>query len=151
MGIIKVGEIAPDFTLVDVDDNKITLSDIEGKRVLLSFHPLAWTPVCIDQMRSLEREYERLKRNGIDMVLGVSVDPVPSKAVWAKSLGIEDVVFVSDFEPKGEVSKSFGAYEEKIGISSRANILIDRDGKIEWVKQYKLSELPSIGELLENI
>lgn len=151
MEMIKVGEIAPDFKLLDTEENEITLKGLKGKRVLLSFHPLAWTPVCIDQMRSLEREYDKIKAKGVDVVLGVSVDPVPSKGVWGKSLGIENVILVADFEPKGEASKAFGLYEEKMGTAKRANVLLDKDGKVEWTKLYKIPELPDIEEVLENL
>lgn len=149
--MIKVGEKAPDFQLKDHEDEKIKLSDLKGKKVLLSFHPLAWTPVCIDQMRSLESRYDDIKAKGVDVVLGVSVDPTPSKGVWAKSLGIENIKLVSDFEPKGEMSKEYDLYNEKMGTSGRANVLIDEDGVVVWAKEYEISTLPDIEELIENL
>lgn len=151
MEIIKKGEVAPDFCLEDQDGNEIKLSDLKGKKVLLSYHPLAWTSVCTDQMRSLEREYERIKEKGVDVVLGVSVDAQPSKSVWAKALAIENVKLVADFEPKGEMSKAYGVYVDEMGASGRANILIDEDGKIAWSKEYEISELPCIEEVIENL
>ncbi len=52
-GRIKQGDLAPDFTFKDQDNREVRLSNLQGKKVLLSFHPLAWTPVCTDQMGSL--------------------------------------------------------------------------------------------------
>ena len=52
--MIAVGAKAPDFTLEDQHGNKVSLSDFKGRKVLLSWHPLAWTSVCTDQMRALE-------------------------------------------------------------------------------------------------
>lgn len=149
--MIKVGEMAPDFALEDQYGEVIKLSELKGKKVLLSYHPLAWTSVCTDQMRSLEREYERIQEKGVDVVLGVSVDAQPSKSVWAKALSIENVKLVADFEPKGEMSKAYGLYNEELGASERANILIDENGKIAWAKKYEISTLPCIEEVIENL
>ncbi|HZJ91422.1 MAG TPA: redoxin domain-containing protein, partial [Oscillospiraceae bacterium] len=110
----------------------------------------AFTSVCTDQMRSLERNFERLKDAGIDVVLGVSVDAQPSKAVWAKAISVEDTLILADFEPKGEMSKAYGVYNEKRGISGRANIIVDEAGFISFAKEYKLSELPDIEEIIQN-
>lgn len=151
MDIIKKGEVAPDFALEDQDGKLIKLSDLKGKKILLSYHPLAWTPVCTDQMRSLERKYDEIKEKGVDLVLGISVDSQPSKAVWAKALGIENVRIVSDFEPKGEMSKAYGVYLEDMGTSGRANILIGEDGKIAWSKEYDIPELPCVSEVIEKL
>lgn len=151
MDIIKQGEMAPDFTLEDHNGNEIKLRDLKGKKVLLSFHPLAWTGVCIDQMRSLEREFDRIKEKGVSEVLGVSVDAQPGKAAWAKTLGIENIKLVADFEPKGEMAKAYGLYSEELGASERANVLIDEDGKVIWSKKYELTQLPDIDEVIENL
>lgn len=62
---IKPGEEAKDFILSDQDGKEVHLSDFKGKKVLLSFHPLAWTPVCADQMRSLEKNRSRFERLNI--------------------------------------------------------------------------------------
>lgn len=151
MDIIKVGEMAPDFKLEDHEGNEVSLSDLKGKKVLLSFHPLAWTGICIDQMRALEREVDRIKEKGVDEVLGVSVDAQPGKGAWAKTLGIEEIKLVSDFEPKGEMSKAYGLYNEEMGASERADVLIDEEGKVKWAKKYELSQLPDIEEVIKNL
>ena len=82
--IIKVGELAPDFKLADQNGKEVTLSEFKGKKVLLSWHPLAWTSVCTDQMRDLDRNYDRFAEKNT-VVLGFSVDPQPSKSAWAKT------------------------------------------------------------------
>lgn len=150
MSLIKVGEQAPDFKFIDTDNNEVKLADFKGKKVLISFHPLAFTSVCTDQMRALERNYDEITDKGVDAILGVSVDAVPTKAVWKMALGIDNVVFVSDFEPKGESSKKFGTWADELGTSGRAAVLID-DGKVVWSKEYELSELPCIKDMLAEI
>lgn len=149
--MIKVGEMAPDFALEDQNGEVVKLSELKGKKVLLSYHPLAWTSVCTDQMRSLEREYDRIVEKGVDVVLGVSVDAQPSKSMWAKALCIENVKLVADFEPKGEMSKAYGLYNEDLGASERANVLIDEEGKVAWIKKYEILSLPCIEEVIENL
>lgn len=151
MELIKVGEQAPDFTLEDQQGKKVSLKDYKGKRVLIAWHPLAWTSVCTDQMRDLEREYERITEKGIEAVLALSVDAQPSKAVWAKALALENIKILADFEPKGEVSKAYGNYLEKMGASGRAVVVVDEGAKISYAKQYEPSELPDIEEIIENL
>ncbi len=148
--MIKVGDKAPDFTLQDQFEEKVSLSDLKGKRVLISWHPLAWTSICTDQMRALEANYDRLKEKGIDEVLGISVDAQPSKAVWAKALGLKKVKLLADFEPKGQMSKAYDIWLDDMGASGHGNVIVDADGNIEWAKQYETKTLPDIEEVIKN-
>ena len=145
--MLAIGSIAPEFNLKDQDGNVIQLSKLRGKKVLLSFHPLAWTSVCADQMKSLELAYEEFQSLNV-LPIGISVDPVPSKKAWAESLGLKKLRIISDFWPHGEVAKAFGIFREKDGFSERANILIDEEGKIVWFKVYPIRQLPDLGEIL---
>jgi peroxiredoxin len=145
--MLAIGSIAPEFNLKDQDGNVIQLSKLRGKKVLLSFHPLAWTSVCADQMKSLELAYEEFQSLNV-LPIGISVDPVPSKKAWAESLGLKKLRIISDFWPHGEVAKAFGVFREKDGFSERANILIDEEGKIVWFKVYPIRQLPDLGEIL---
>ena len=145
--LFETGEIAPDFILKDQNKIEIKLSDFEGKRILLSFHPLAWTPVCRDQMRSLEKNYETFQELNT-MAIGISVDSVPSKNAWAKSLGLVNTRLLSDFWPHGRVAELLGIFREEDGISERVNIIIDEDQNIKYVKIYEISKLPDIEEII---
>ncbi|MCK4572302.1 peroxiredoxin [candidate division WOR-3 bacterium] len=148
MAIISVGENAPDFVLKDHNNTEFKLSDFEGKRVLLSFHPLAWTSVCAKQMQSLEINKERFDELNT-VTVGVNVDPIPSKKAWAGELGIESTRLLSDFWPHGEVAKKFGVFREKEGFSERANIIIDENGKVIFTKVYDINQLPDIEEIIQ--
>ena len=147
---IKVGDAAPDFTLKDQDGNDFRLLARKGKRVLLSFHPLAWTAVCTKQMQSLEENYSIFESLNT-VPVGLSVDPVPSKKAWAESIGIKQVLLLSDFWPHGDVAKLFDIFREKNGFSERANILVDDKGKIVLFKTYPLSQLPDIREIISAL
>lgn len=141
------GEVGPDFTLKDNRGKDFKLSELKGKRVLLSFHPLAWTKVCAEQMQSLEENKETLASLNTAAV-GLSVDSVPSKNAWAKELGIKDTPLLADFWPHGGVARLYGIFREVDGFSERANIILDEGGKVVFVKIYGVHELPDINEII---
>lgn len=147
MAIIKNDKEAPDFTLNTHNDEKFTLSEFKGKKVLLSFHPLAWTRVCTRQMESLEQHYSKFEElNAI--AVGISVDAVPSKKAWADEMQLLNTALLSDFWPHGKVAEMYGIFREKQGFSERANILLDEKGIVIFSKKYPISELPDIDEVI---
>ena len=133
--MIANGTKAPDFKLKDQDGKIVNLSALQGKKVLLSFRPLAWTAVCTDQMKSLENNFDKLAELNT-VALGIGVDSAPSNKAWARSMNIKKTRLISDFWPHGEVSKLFGAFREADGFSERANILIDENGTIVFTRLY---------------
>jgi peroxiredoxin len=144
---LKAGDKAKDFSLLDQNKKEFTLKAFKGKRVLLSFHPLAWTPVCSEQMKSLEKN--KLAFDSLNTVaVGVSIDTVPSKKAWAESLGITKTRLLSDFWPHGKVAKAYGIFLKDDGISERSNIIVDETGTIRLFKNYPLGQLPDIQEIL---
>jgi peroxiredoxin len=147
---IKVGDPAPEFILKNQDGKDFTLSGQKGKRILLSFHPLAWTDVCARQMQSLEQNYSAFESLNT-LPVGLSVDSVPAKKAWADSLGIKNVQLLADFWPHGEVAKLYDIFREKNGFSERANIMTDEKGKVAFMKTYPLSQLPDIDEVIAAI
>lgn len=150
MEAIAIGAVAPDFELEDNREQKIKLSNLRGKKVLLSWHPLAWTSVCTDQMRALENNLEAFERLNT-VPLGLSVDPAPSKRAWSAAILVENVSLPSDFWPHGKVASDYGIFDQQEGISGRANFIIDENGIVRWVKVYPLHELPDIQEVLEAL
>jgi len=146
--MIAVGSKAPDFILKDQDGKQVQLSELKGKKVLLSFHPLAWTKVCAEQMKSLEANYQRFEKLN-SIALGLSVDAVPSKKAWAKELAIENTRLLSDFWPHGEVAKLYDIFREKDGFSGRADIIVDENLKVIFAQTYPISHLPDIEEVIK--
>jgi peroxiredoxin len=145
--VIKLGKAVKDFTLQDQFGQDFVLSKMKGRTVLLSFHPLAWTPVCALQMQSLEKNKKVFdKLNTI--AVGVSVDSAPSKAAWAKAIKIKQTRLLSDFWPHGGVAKSLGLFREQNGFSQRANVILDEKGKVCFVKVYPIGDLPDIKEII---
>ncbi len=147
MNPIAVGDLAPDFALKDNRGELIELKAYRGKKVLLSWHPLAWTRVCADQMKALEdrlADFERLNA----VPLGLSIDAYPSKNAWAKELKIATVKLLADFWPHGKAAMDYGLFREVEGFSQRANVILDENGKVLWVKIYDIPQLPDIDEVL---
>jgi len=132
-----IGDESRNFTLRDHENQDFELRSKNGRKVLLSFHPLAWTPVCAEQMKSLEKNFAKFESLNT-MPVGVSVDTAPSKKAWADSLDIKKTRLLSDFWPHGEVAKLYGIFREKNGFSERANIIVDEDQRIAFVKVYEL-------------
>lgn len=146
-GCFNAGDKAPDFTLYDHNEKEFKLSDFKEKYVLLSFHPLAWTGVCAKQMKSLEDNWEEFEE--LDTIaVGINVDSIPSKKAWADSLGLKHTRLLSDFWPHGKVAELYGIFREVEGFSERANIIINKDQEIEFVRIYEIGELPDINEIL---
>ena len=99
-------------------------------------------------MPAYEADLERFE--GYDaQVLGISVDSVPCNTAWAKSLGGLTYDLLSDFEPKGEVARKFGAYRQNDGISERALFIIDKEGKIAYKDIHDISDQPDNENLFE--
>ncbi|HON59727.1 MAG TPA: redoxin domain-containing protein [Smithella sp.] len=145
--MIQLGSKVRNFTLPDQFGRDFILNQMKGRRILLSFHPLAWTPVCSLQMQSLERNRKVLDRFNT-IAAGVSVDSVPCKAAWAEALRIRHTRLLSDFWPHGQVVKSLGLFREKNGFSQRANILLDEAGRVCFLRVYPLAELPDVDEII---
>ena len=150
MNRIAVGEMAPDFVLKDNRVQDVRLSEYRGKKVLLSWHPLAWTGVCAEQMKALEANLAEFEKYNT-VPLGMSIDSYPSKNAWAKELGVANVKLLADFWPHGKVAQDYGLFIEEKGFSERANVLIDETGKVVWVKVYEIPELPDIAEVLSKV
>jgi peroxiredoxin len=145
---IRIGDKIQDFRLRDHKEEEVHLDDFRGKEVLLSFHPLAWTKVCAEQMNALEENYELFDKLNT-VAFGISVDPRPSKRAWARELGITHIRLLSDFWPHGEVARAYGIFKEKEGVSERANIIIDEEQKVIFFKIYPTHELPDIAEIIK--
>ena len=108
--IVQAGKKVKSFTLKDHNGKDFRLSDYTGNKVLLSFHPLAWTAVCAQQMQSLEKNKKAFDKLNT-VAVGLSVDSVPCKAAWAKSLKIKNTQLLADFWPHGGVAKSLGIFQ----------------------------------------
>jgi peroxiredoxin len=127
---IPPGTSAPDFHLRVTPEQSVALSDFLGQPVVLAFYPADWSPVCSDQMVLYQEIMPAFQRYNAQ-VLGISVDGVWCHLAFAKDRNIH-FPLLSDFEPKGEVSRAYGAYRQVDGCSERALFVIDPQGSVYW-------------------
>jgi peroxiredoxin len=128
--ILKPGSKAPDFTLKSTPDQNVSLRDFRGCPVVIAFYPADWSPVCSDQMALYAQVMPEFKKFHTE-VLGISVDGIWSHLAFAKDRRL-NFPLLSDFEPKGSVSRRYGAYDAHTGESTRALFVIDPKGVIRW-------------------
>lgn len=127
---LAVGQKAPDFSLKVTPDQRLSLSDFAGQPVIIVFYPADFSPVCSDEValyNELLPEFQ--KHNAV--ILGISVDNVWCHLAFADDRNLH-FPLLSDFHPKGEVSKNYSAYLEDEGESARTIYLIDKHGMVAW-------------------
>lgn len=147
--LLSPGTKAPDFELPVAPGRKMKLSDLRGKPVILAFYPADWSPVCGDQMALYNEILPEFQKHEAQLI-GISVDNVWCHMAYAKDHKLE-FPLLADFEPKGAVSRSYGAYFEPAGISQRALFVIDKDGVIRWSYCAPLSENPGAEGILQAL
>ena len=143
---IAVGQTAPDFSLKDQYDQEVKLSDFAGKKnVVLVFYPLDWSPVCTNEHACLVNDMKRFET--LDAaVLGVSVDSAWSHKAYSEKMGIK-YSLLADFNPRGAMADKYGVYLAEKGISGRAIVIVGKDGKVAWVRNYDIPVVPDVAEV----
>ncbi|SOX54776.1 peroxiredoxin [Mycobacterium ahvazicum] len=137
--MLPVGTTAPDFTLRDQNQQRVTLSSYRGdKNVLLVFFPLAFTGICqgeLDLLRDRLPEFE----NDDSVVLAISVGPPPTHKIWSRESGFTFPV-LSDFWPHGEVAAAYGVFNDQAGYPNRGTFAVDRSGIIRFAEMKEPGE-----------
>ena len=128
--ILNPGRKAPNFSLNSTPDQKVSLKDFRGQPVILAFYPADWSPVCTDQLSLYAMVMPEFKKYNAEL-LAISVDNIWSHLAFAKDRKLNFPV-LADFEPKGDISRKYGAFKEKIGESARALFVIDGEGIVRW-------------------
>ncbi len=128
--VLGPGKLAPNFSLNSTPDQKVSLNDFRGQPVILAFYPADWSPVCTDQLSLYAMVMPEFKKFNAEL-LAISVDNIWSHLAFVKDRKLNFPV-LADFEPKGGVSRKYGAYKERIGESARALFVIDDKGIIRW-------------------
>jgi peroxiredoxin (alkyl hydroperoxide reductase subunit C) len=142
---VKVGEVAPDFTLPSVSGEKISLSQYRGKKhVVISFVPAAWTPVCSDQWPGYNIVKEIFDENEA-VLLGITVDNIPTLYAWTNQMGDLWFPVLSDFWPHGAVAEKYGVLRSN-GVSERALIFIDKNGIIQDIQVSDINVRPDLAQ-----
>lgn len=147
---LRVGDVAPDFTLPSHNEGTLNLSWYrDRKNVVLAFYPGDWTPVCSTQIPGYLPLMEIFEKCDCQL-FGISVDATPCHVAWAKSLGGLSFPLMADYWPHGEVSKKYGVLTEQ-GFSNRVVFLIDKQGIVRFIEHVPLADLPNNDALLSAL
>jgi peroxiredoxin len=128
--VIEAGSKAPDFSLPDHDGNQVSLLDFAGSKLVLAFYPLDFSPVCTDQLSLYQEVLGEIESRGASLV-GISVDSSYSHHAFRKQCNLT-MPLLSDFNPKGEVSRAYGAWIDSVDHGNRSLVLIDEEGIVRW-------------------
>lgn len=147
--LLGPGTVAPDFTLHVTPDQKLTLSELRGRPVILAFYPADWSPVCGDQMALYNEILPEFQKHRAEL-LGISVDGAWCHAAFAENRRLH-FPLLADYEPKGEVAKKYGAYRDEDGCCERALFVLDGSGKITWSYCSPVSINPGADGILQAL
>jgi peroxiredoxin len=128
--ILQAGARAPDFKLRTTPDQTVELCEFRGNPLIIVFYPADWSPVCGDQLALYNELLPEFRRHNACLV-GISVDGVWCHLAYAKDRKLH-IPLLSDFEPKGDVARAYGAYRYQDGVTERALFVVDGDGIITW-------------------
>jgi peroxiredoxin len=150
VSIIAPGTPAPEFTLKREDGEDFTRADLLGKTTVLVFYPFAFSPTCTDQLQIYEEALEDFATQGATLY-GVSTDASWSQKAFKEKLGVS-IEQLSDFEPKGETARAFGAYFEPGGMTNRALVIVGPDGVVRWSHLADSpGDLPGVGLIFDGL
>jgi mycoredoxin-dependent peroxiredoxin len=136
---VQIGDRAPDFELKDQTGQPVRLSDYQGKKaVMLVFYPLSFTGVCESEMCSIRDEIDVFRNEEVETI-AVSVDSSAAHRQWAQEQGFE-FPLLSDFWPHGEVARTYGVFDEQLGIAVRGTFIIDKAGDVIYTDRNPVPE-----------
>ena len=128
---VEIGDQAPDFELRDQHGTPVRLSGFRGaKHVVLVFYPLAFSPVCSNELYAMRDEFPEVTRDDVAL-LTVSVDSTYTHRAWSDAEHFQ-FELLSDFWPHGEVAKQYGVFDPERGIANRGTFIIDKEGIVRW-------------------
>jgi peroxiredoxin len=129
-GALQPGIQAPDFELHASPEHSYGPRDFRGRALIIAFYPADWSPVCTDQMALYNEILPEFEQLGADLV-GISTDHAWCHGAFAEHRNLR-FPLLADFEPKGEVARRYGVYDQGLGMSERALFVLDADGVIRW-------------------
>lgn len=128
--MIRPGTKAPHFSLPDQEGRPVGLDDFVGRKLVLCFYPLDFSPVCTDQLSIYQEVLGEIEARGASLV-GVSVDSPYCHRAFRHQLNLT-IPLLADFHPKGAMCSEYGAYQEDFGTANRSLVLVDGEGSVRW-------------------
>lgn len=146
---VKVGDAAPDFSLITTDLGTATLADYEGKVLVIATVPSLDTPVCDMETRRFNSEAAAL---GDDVkILAVSMDLPFAQARWCGAAGADAVQTLSDHK-EASFGEDWGVLIKELRLLTRAVFVVGKDGKVQYVEYLReITEEPDYNSALEAV
>ena len=145
---IKVGDVAPDFTLKDQDQNEVSLSSLKGKKnVVLAFYPLDWSPVCEGENKCLTDDFPSFSDVNAEL-FGISTDSFFSHKAWAEALDLKHRLLA---DMHRTVCKAYGLYFDALNCAKRATVIVDKEGTVAYVKVQEIKTARDDKEILDAL
>lgn len=144
---VKVGQVAPAFALPSLSGETVRLRQFRGKKnVVLSFVPAAWTPVCSDQWPGYNLARDLFEAREA-VLLGITVDNLPTLFSWTRQMGELWFPVLSDFWPHGRVAGRYGVLRSD-GTAERALFVVDKKGILRWIDVHDINRRPPLEDLI---
>jgi peroxiredoxin len=143
---LQPGQPAPDFELMNQDRQKVKLSDYRGKKVVLLFYPMDFSPTCTQEHCAFGAQLGQIAKDAQTVVFGVSCDSPFSHAAFKKQHNIPYDLLA---DPTRKMAKSYGMWagEEPFNCTKRGTVIVDRNGKVSFYKEQPMKEPRSVEEL----
>ena len=147
--MIEPGSPAPDFSLLDQDGQKVSLSDYRGRTLVLVFYPADFSPVCTDQLSVYQEVLPQIEEAGAQLV-GISVDGAFCHRAFRQHQGLT-MPLLADFHPKGEVANAYDVWSEEHGVAGRALVMVDPQGVVQWSYLSPPLEIPGANLIFDAL
>lgn len=143
---LTVGQAAPDFAVMDENKNPVKLADLRGKKVVLLFYPMDFSPTCTTEHCSFGPELPGIQGGPDTVVFGVSCDSPFSHAAYKKQFNIPYSLLA---DPTRKMAKAYGMWagEEPYNCTKRGTVVIGKDGKIAYYQEVPMREARDTEEL----
>ena len=146
---IRIGEVAPDFTLKTQGREDWNLGEaLKGSDVVLCFYPFAFSPVCSTEMQCLSEELDSWRSKGAEPV-GISCDSFVVQEAWADTMGLKHTLLA---DMHREVCRAYGFYWPELNVSGRGTVVIgqsdDGRGQVKWVQRREIKDAMNRDELV---
>lgn len=149
-GRIQLGQVAPDFVLRDQFAQDVSLSSFRGtKNVLLFFYPFAFSGVCTGELGGVRDRLDEFLTFDSEL-LAISCDPTYALRAFADHDGL-NFPLLSDYWPHGEVTSSYGVFDDRRGAPHRSSFVIDREGIVRWTVHNERHDARDLDEHLAQL
>ena len=144
---LEIGQEAPDFTLVNEDNEQVTLSELRGAPVVLVFYTFDFSGICTNELCEIRDDYSSWADAGAT-VFGISRD---SRLLARRFKASENLSHSLLADLKGEVAQAYGTWNEALGAAERLTVVVGADGNIAYSKQTRSPEARDHSDVLAAI